>query len=68
MVFLYSNSKNKMFLKGGRKMTRRYLITGMFNSGINMINNQGFSAPKFPGFFMLKNESDSPTSKKVIFS
>lgn len=49
-------------------MTSRYLITGMFNSGINTINNQGFSAPKFPAFFMLKNESDSPTSKKVILS
>lgn len=49
-------------------MTRRYLITGIQSSGINMINKQGFSAPKFPEFNMPKNESDSPTSKMVILS
>lgn len=49
-------------------MTKRYFITGMINSSITVLNTQGIVAPKFPGFNMLKTESDSPASKMVILS
>lgn len=47
-------------------MMKRRLITGIFNSGIAMLNFKGNSAPKFQGINMLKIEFDSPTSKTVI--
>lgn len=49
-------------------MIKRYFITGMLNSGIALLNNQGIGVSKFPEINMLKIQSDSPTSKMVILS
>lgn len=46
-------------------MTKRYIMSEAIIWGIAVLNNKGFSAPKFSDSNILKNQSDSPASKKV---